>query len=124
MRIAAVLLLALAGCAAPMSDAGLAMKVGQVITISGVAEDAKLGALLTIGPSHTVWIDGIDAWPEPLRGQRVEVTGKLVERDDLPVFVPRAGEPIVQGIPVAEGTDLDKARRRLVITEARYRRID
>jgi hypothetical protein len=50
-------------------------------------------------------------------GVRVEVRGIVRERKDLPVFIQRPDEPIMQGMPMPEGTDLDQARRRLVIED-------
>jgi hypothetical protein len=88
-----------------------------------VAQDAKLGALLLIGGSRTLWID-LDAWPEGVRGKRVQVTGKMVQRSDLPVFVQRAEEPLMAGIPVPPGTDLEKARRRFLLAEPRWKLLE
>jgi hypothetical protein len=96
-------------------------KVGQTVTIEGVAQDAKLGALVLTGGSRTLWIDGLDAWPEGMRGKRVRVTGKMIQRSDLPVFVEREGEPIMAGIPVPPGSDLEKSRRRFLLTEATWK---
>ncbi len=99
----------------------LEAKLGHVITIEGLPEDAKLGAVLMIGGARTVWIDGLDEWPRELRGKVVEVTGKVIERSDLPIFVHRDGEPERAGIPVGPGTDLAQARRRFLLTEARWK---
>src|SRR5262245_36909861 len=52
-------------------------ELGQVVTVVGSAEDAKLGAILLINGSQSIWIDGLSAWPEALRGKPVRVTGKL-----------------------------------------------
>jgi hypothetical protein len=99
-------------------------QLGQVVTLDGVAENAKLGALLLIGGSRTLWIDKLDAWPPDVHGKRVSVTGKLIERADLPVFVHQDGEPEMAGIPVPPGTDVEKASRRLLLTEARWKVIE
>lgn len=89
------------------------------ITVTGVARDAKLGALLQGNKDH--WIDGLDAWPEAMLNKKVKVTGKLEVRADLPVHVqPKPGEPQVSGIPVPEGADLNKASERLVISGAKW----
>src|SRR4051812_18782917 len=78
-------------------------KLDQLVTVEGEAEDAKLGALLVAG-SGTIWVDGIESWPLEVRGKRVQVTGKVIQRSDLPVFVHQEGEPEMQGIPVPPGT--------------------
>jgi hypothetical protein len=129
-------LVALAACTRPTATGAAASssastslpspweaRLGQVVTIEGTAEDAKLGAVLT-RPGDMVWIDGLDAWPRGLRGKRVQVTGKVIQRADLPVFVQREGEPQEQGIPVPPGTDVEKARRRFLLTEARWKVVE
>ena len=74
--------------------------------------------------SGTIWIDDLDAWPLEVRGKWVQVAGKVIERADLPVFVHREGEPQMQGMPVPAGTDLEKARRRFLLTEARWKLLE
>ena len=37
--------------------------VGQTVTLEGKAANAKLGAILK-GKQGTIWIDGLDSWPE------------------------------------------------------------
>ncbi len=70
--------------------------VGKLVTIEGVAIDQKLGATLT-GEGEPIFIDGIDGWPDGFylggdRGKRVRVTGMVIERHDLPVFIPKKGD--------------------------------
>jgi hypothetical protein len=48
------------------------------------------------------------------------VTGKIIERHDLPVFVHEEGEPEMQGIPVPKGTDLDKASHRYLLSRVTW----
>jgi hypothetical protein len=105
----------------PKDWAGL---LGQSITVEGTAQNAKLGAVLSDGGS-SIWIDELDSWPEGFcvgeePGKRVRVTGTVIERSDLPVFVPKEGEPPRAGIPVAEGTDLEKASRRFLLKDAKW----
>jgi hypothetical protein len=54
------------------------------------------------------------------QGKRVRVTGTVIERHNLPVFIPRKDELPVQGIPVPEGTDLHKASRRFLLQDAKW----
>jgi hypothetical protein len=96
----------------------LEARLGHIVTVDGIPEDAKLGALLMIGGSRTVWIDGLDAWSPELHGKVVEFTGKVVQRSDLPVFVHQDGEPERAGIAVGPGTDVEQARCRFLLTEA------
>jgi len=123
--------LTLASCGKPAAPASskaapfpLEARLGHVVTVEGIPEDAKLGALLMIGGSRTVWIDGLDAWPPGLRGKVVEATGKVIQRADLPVFVHQDGEPERAGIAVGPGTDVEQARRRFLLTEARWKVVE
>ena len=94
--------------------------VGQQVTLVGVAQPRKIGAALR-GENFYVWIDGLHDWTEQFSGRRVQVTGILEERHDLPVFVQKPGELPVQGMPVPEGTDLHAASQRYVIRDATWR---
>jgi len=95
--------------------------VGSEVEVTGTAADQKLGAVL-LTSAGTLWIDGLDSWPEGRAGEDVTVTGKLVERFDLPVFVQKEGEPVMSGIPVPEGTDMRAASRRLVLEDPEWER--
>ena len=73
------------------------------------------------GDSFYVWIDGLHDWPSNYVGRSVEVVGLLEERYDLPVFIQKPDKPLVQGIPVPQGTDLHDASRRFVVRDAKWR---
>ena len=98
-------------------------RLGQPVTLEGVAEARKLGAALR-GDGFEVWIDGMQAWPAAAAGRKVRVTGVLEERYDLPVYIQKTGEPPAAGIPVPEGTDLRQASRRYVVREAKWSPIE
>jgi len=130
MRIEAffLVLLFFAGCSAFSNQAGApvvsTVNLGKEITVEGWAVDRKIGAQL-IGAGFDLWIDGLSSWPEGYytggdKGKKVRVSGVLAEDNGLPVFIPQKGEPAVQGIPVPEGTDLEKARRRYILKDARW----
>jgi len=89
------------------------------VALEGIAEARKLGAAVR-GDGFEVWIDGLSDWPRELVGRRVRVTGVLEERNDLPVFVQKPGEPVAAGMPVAEGSDLQQASRRYVLRNATW----
>jgi hypothetical protein len=83
--------------------------------------NAKLGAILQLSnPSTSIWIESLSFWPEKYRGKRVSVTGTVIKRHDLPVFIQKIGEPARTGIPVPEGTDLHSASKRYLIENARW----
>lgn len=131
------LLVALLGCAssepptqpaaAPTSEAANAVSaanVGKRITLEGVAMNRKGGAVL-VGEGFQVWMADFDAWPDGFyeggdRGKRLVVTAELGEDHGLPIVVERPGEPIAQGIPVPEGTDVHAASHRFVLKNATW----
>jgi len=104
---------------------GLAAMLDREVTLEGTAVDQKLGAVL-LTDDGTVWIDGLESWPSGYYkggrdGKRLRVKGRLVEREDLPVFeAPKPGEPQKAGMPVPPGTDLRKASRRYLLTQASW----
>lgn len=98
--------------------------LGQTLILEGTAINAKSGALLQ-GKGGAVWIDGLDAWPEGFyaggdQGKRLRVTGTVIKRADLPVFVPRMGDMPRAGIPVQSEEELEKAKWRYLLKEARW----
>lgn len=119
----------LIGCAAGQGQKGAAVvsadNLGRKITVEGWAVNSKMGAKL-IGVDFDLWIDGLSSWPEGYytagtRGKKVTVSGILARDHGLPVFIPKRDEPVVQGIPVPEGTDLKKARQRYILMNAEWR---
>ena len=136
LAVALALAVAVAGCSASTPAAKPAPTVkakpapaakpqekpveAETITVTGVARDAKMGAMLQ-GEGKTHWIGDLEFWPDAVLNKKVKVTGKLQERADMPVFHQlKPGEPQVSGIPVPEGTDLKKASVRVVIIDAKW----
>ena len=98
--------------------------LGKQITVEGFAVNRKIGAEL-VGTDFSLWIEGLSSWPKGYysggeKGKKVKVTGILAEDHGLPVFVPKKGEPPVQGIPVPKGTDLKKASHRYLLKNAKW----
>jgi len=56
-------------------------------------------------------------------GQLVRVTGIVAQCADLPVFIPNPDLEPMQGIPVAEGTDLDEAAKRFILEAVMWERV-
>lgn len=98
----------------------LAAQLGKQVTLIGVAENHKIGASLG-GKDFGIAIDGIHRWPEEFEGKQVSVTGIVIERFDLPVFIRNPNEPDVQGIPVPPSTDLRKASHRYLLKDAKWK---
>ena len=97
--------------------------LGKIITLEGKTVNAKLGALL-VGENFSIWIDGLDSWPKAYykggeEAKKVKVTGRVIEKYDLPVFIPKEGE-MLSGIPVPEGTDLKEASHRYLLKNVKW----
>lgn len=93
--------------------------LGRTITVEGVAENRKDGAVLRVGQAE-LWLPQMTGWPDPGAG-RVRATGRLSEDHGRPVFVRRPEAPIVQGVEVPEGTELREASHRWVLLDASWR---
>ena len=102
--------------------------LGKQVTVTGEAHNAKMGALLE-GEGFHIWVDlPNDAWPDGLYhgnddGELVEVIGTVRERSDVPVFIPKDGEPMRQGVTVPPGTDLEEARKRYILEDVKWKRV-
>jgi hypothetical protein len=99
--------------------------LGQTVTLEGTAANTKLGAVLE-GDGRDIWIDGLDRWPEVFysggdNGKRLRVTGIVIKRDDLPVFVVEPGAvPQKGGISVQSEEELAKAKWRFLLKDAKW----
>ena len=96
--------------------------MGDTVTIEGSARNAKLGAMIH-GDETSYFIDGLDEWPDELDGQQLRVTGRIITRDDLPVFEEQPGDLPKTGIPVPAGTT-DAARTRRLLANASWELIN
>jgi hypothetical protein len=127
------------GCASPSPreepkvtwPASWASSLGRTVTVEGVALDAKLGAVVRGGEGQgEIAIDQLAAWPPGYylglqNGRRVRVTGRVIERADLPVFEePAPGAPQSTGIPVPKGADLARASRHFLLADAKWTLLD
>jgi hypothetical protein len=109
--------------AAPAASIDWASRRGRCVIVEGYIEGGGKTKphLLDAAGSIGVVLDdpkSDDAWDRLRHGARARVRGFVAERADLPVFIEEPGGPVMQGIPVPPGTDLEKARRRWVIERA------
>lgn len=126
-----VLLIALTSCSSlkvvnTINDKDLNDLIEKKITITGTAINGKLGAMLITEDRTSIWIEGIDSWPAGYylggdNGKTLKVTGTLIEKYDLPVFIYKEDESPKSGIPVPEGTDLKEASRRYLLKNADWK---
>jgi hypothetical protein len=106
---------------------GWSEHLGRCVRVEGYPIHRGKGDPYLLGLPRSIAVfladpHGEDAWGQ-LNGARVRVQGVVNERADLPVFIPRPGGPRLQGIPMPEGTDLEKARRRFVLEKASLERL-
>jgi hypothetical protein len=99
--------------------------LGKTVTLEGIAANAKLGALVEGKENAIIWIDALDSWPEGFypnhgQGKRLRVTGIVIKRADMPVFVQRPGELPEAGIPVKSEEELKKAKWRYLLKDAKW----
>jgi hypothetical protein len=104
--------------------------IGKKITVIGRAANGHIGAMLIVQDSLRLWIDDLQNWPKGYyfghdSGKMLKVTGTLIEKYDLPVFIESEEDKIRPrwGMPVPPGTDLKKASHRYLLREAKWEEI-
>ena len=98
--------------------------LSKEVTIRGTAENMKVGAFVAGKHIEGLYIDSLNYWPDDFNGKEVEVTGVVIKRHDLPVFIQKEGEPIISGIPVPKGTDLHSASKRYLLKNANWKLVE
>ncbi len=76
-------------------------------------------ALLSKG--FRIWIDDLRNWPNEMWGKSVSVTGVVIGRYDLTVFIPSRRNRGIQGIPIPKGTDLHNASHRYLLKDTTWK---
>ncbi|MEQ6123113.1 hypothetical protein AAON49_02795 [Pseudotenacibaculum sp. MALMAid0570] len=125
LNILLLLLILSVSCAKPIvintvDKQTLKSMLGRKVTITGTAMNSKLGAFIMTKNNYWVYIKGKDSWPYEYyyggdNGKVLRVTGTLIQRYDLPVFIYNKKNLLRAGIPVPEGTDLKKASHRYLL---------
>ncbi len=97
--------------------------LGQKITITGKAINAKLGALLVVDGGTDVWMDDLQNWPEgyyvyenDAETKTVSVTGTLFEKYDVCVVNPN-DSIIKQGVNLPKGSTVREASHRFLMKD-------
>jgi len=112
-----------------LRDKNMRRLTGKKITVVGKALHLKIGPVVQTQDRVNIFIEDLKGWPEEFyvpedSAKLVRVTGKLVVKQDLPVFIQKEGEPDQQGIPVPEGTNLKEAQKRYVLKNATWELIE
>lgn len=98
-----------------------AEQLGKVISLTGTAgNDPKIGAYLQSNEIGCIYIEGLENWPKELYDKKVTVTGTLIEKHDLPVYIPKNRQDIRSGIAVRKGTDLHEAAHRFLLKDVKW----
>lgn len=109
-----------------LKEADLKTLVGKRITIIGKTVNVKGGAILLVEDKIDIWMDEMDSWPEGYynseeEAKTVKVTGVLIERNDLPVYISEEKNSIhQQGILMPKGTDLKTASHRYLLKDYKW----
>ena len=74
----------------------LSTLLGQRVRLSGIARDAKGGAVLLVNDAP-LYLAGLDGWPTAIHGKQVAVGARLVEKQYLPEATRDAKGAISQG---------------------------
>lgn len=69
----------------------------QVVTLRGVAYDARAGAIVELEDRTPIYIAGLTEWDQTIQGKPIEVTGRLRARAPRAPKVPPGG-PQVHGL--------------------------
>ena len=86
----------------------------------------KLGAALLLENGTRIWIDKMEGWPidfypDEDNAKTLKVTGILIEKNDLPIFVQNEKtRKAQQGIPVPKETNVEEASKRFLLKKATW----
>jgi hypothetical protein len=67
-----------------MAPVDLSKQLDRRVTLQGVAENAKGGAVLVIPKDNPIYIEGLDSWPDDILGSHLSATGVLRRMQYLP----------------------------------------
>jgi len=112
--------------------------IGQKVTVEGWAGELKLGPYLSVDAEFNkgfIFIDG-HGWPDgyfggPGKSKHVRVTGTVIKRDDVPVFMAeKESRPIGErtinpdGIPVYSQEEFDRWKWRYLLSGVTWKVLD
>lgn len=58
-------------------------RLGEIVEVEGYARNRERGAVLLVEPDGEIWVDGLSHWDEAKTGTLQEITGRVVESDEL-----------------------------------------
>jgi hypothetical protein len=99
--------------------------ISKTVTVQGIAQNRTLGA--TVSAEHgVIWIDDFSGWPKEIypsiKSQtRVRVTGTLLKRDDMPVYLVEPDDPSIRaGIAVDSKEELERLKWRYLLKDVSW----
>lgn len=66
--------------------------LGKRITVEGIAENTKHGAVVVTKSNVSIWIDKLESWPSEYyssgdeKGKTISVTGIITKTNDIPIY--------------------------------------
>ena len=107
------------------TEINLKKHVGKKIIIIGKSTNEKIGAAVTLSNDKRIYIEDFNSWPKNYylgerKSKTVKITGILIERNDLPVFIANDDE-LKQGMSVPKGTDLKQASHRFLLKNVSWK---
>src|SRR5262245_45664502 len=110
--------------------------LGQTVTVDSWAAECKIGPTLfedTTFDKRSIWIDG--NFTGPRRSEKLRVTGTVIKRDDMPVYLAEketlreVGDtsPVRFGpaaIPVYSREELDRVKWRFKLKDVTWKVLD
>ena len=109
-----------------LKEENLKTLVGKKITIIGKTVNVKDGSILIVEDEINIWMDEMESWPDGFYNSEedtktLKVTGILIERNDLPVYIPDENTPIYQqAMPFSKGADLKKESHRYLLKDYKW----
>ncbi|MEI6851451.1 MAG: hypothetical protein WCL06_01360 [Bacteroidota bacterium] len=94
--------------------------VKKNVTITGIANDAKLGAVIETD-SSIYYVDGLDYWPKDKYDKKITVIADLYKTSG-PVFIQQKNSPAKQGIPVKDSNEYEKHKYLLTLKNINYKK--
>jgi len=110
--------------------------LGQTVTLDGWAAESKIGPALfedTRFDKRSIWIDG--HFTGPRRSEQLRVTGTVISRDDMPVYLAdretglEVGDTsglrfAPAGIPVYSRAELNRQKWRFLLKDVTWKVLD
>jgi hypothetical protein len=111
----------------PIVQDALAQYIGKTVRVIGQASwerTPEYGAALEVD-HRLIWLPDMEKWPFDFPPDKYIVAkGKVVQKDDMPVFRYEKGKPFGDGLPVPQPYGLKEMSQRFVLKDATWEFIE